>query len=140
MDVLIVFKIGSERVGVDIEKVREVAEAHTPVAVPGSPSFIEGLVNIRGEVIPVISLRKRMGLEGHEHGSKLLIVEDAGNIAGFLVDELFGTEKVRKQRINRRADLLSTRKDRHFFFGVYEAGEKPVLILDVAKALSKEDT
>lgn len=140
MDALIVFKIGSERVGVDIDKVREVAEAHVSVGVPGSPDFVEGLVNIRGEVIPVISLRKRMGLEGQEHGNKLLIVEDAGNIAGLLVDELFGTEKVKKQRISRRADLLSTRKDRHFFFGVYEAGEKPILILDVAKALSKEDT
>lgn len=140
MDALIVFKIGSERVGVDIDKVREVAEARVSVGVPGSPDFVEGLVNIRGEVIPVISLRKRMGLEGQEHGNKLLIVEDAGNIAGLLVDELFGTEKVKKQRISRRADLLSTRKDRHFFFGVYEAGEKPILILDVAKALSKEDT
>ena len=140
MEALIVFKIGSERVGVDIEKVREVSEAHAPVGVPGSPDFVEGLVNIRGEVIPVISLRKRIGLEGQEHGNKLLIVEDAGNIAGLLVDELFGTEKVKKQRISRRADLLSTRKDRHFFFGVYEAGEKPILILDVAKALSKEAT
>ena len=61
MDALIVFKIGSERVGVDIDKVREVAEAHAPVGVPGSPDFVEGLVNIRGEVIPVMSLRKRIG-------------------------------------------------------------------------------
>ena len=140
MDALIVFKIGTERVGVDIDRVREVAEAHTPVGVPGSPDFVEGLVNIRGEVIPVISLRKRIGLEGQEHGNKLLIVEDAGHIAGLLVDELFGTEKVKKKRISRRADLLATRKDRRFFAGVYEAGEKPILILDVAKALSKEDT
>lgn len=140
MDALIVFRIGSEHIGVDINKVREVAEAQVPVAVPQSPDFVKGLVNIRGEVIPVVSLRKRMHIEGDDIGNKLLIIEDAGNIAAFLVDELLGTEKLKKKKINRRADLLSTRKNRRFFFGLYETGEKPILILDITKTLSKEET
>jgi purine-binding chemotaxis protein CheW len=140
MEALIVFRIGSEHIGVDINKVREVADAQAPVAVPQSPDFVKGLVNIRGEVIPVVSLRRRMHMEGDDVGNKLLVVEDAGHTAGLLVDELLGTEKIKKKKINRRANLLSTRKRRQFFSGLYETGDKPILILDTTKALSKEET
>jgi purine-binding chemotaxis protein CheW len=119
--------------------VREVTETLSPVPVPRSPNFLLGLVNIRGEVIPVISLKKRLGFAGDEAGNLLLLVEDGGRLAGVKVDELFGTKKVIDARINRRAELLSTRKEKDFFYGVYEDDGKPILILDLGKVLSKED-
>jgi purine-binding chemotaxis protein CheW len=139
MEAMIVFRIGDEHIGVDIAYVREVTEALAPVPVPRAPNFLLGLVNIRGEVIPVISLKKRLGFEGDETGDLLLIVEDDGRLAGVKVDELFGTKKVIDARINRRAELLSTRKEKDFFYGVYEDDGKPILILDLGKVLSKED-
>ena len=139
METMIVFRIGDENIGVDINQVREVTEAQTPVPVPRSPAFVIGLVNIKGEVIPVISLKKRLGISGEESGDRLLIVEDKGRLAGIKVDELFGTKKVTDARINRRAELLSTRKEKDFFHGVYETEGKPVLILNLGKILSKED-
>lgn len=139
MEAMIVFRIGDEQIGVDINQVREVTEAQTPVPVPRSPAFVIGLVNIKGEVLPVISLKKRLGISGEESGSRLLIVEDKGRLAGIEVDELLGTEKVIDARINRRAELLSTRREKDFFHGVYETEGKPVLILNLGKILSKED-
>jgi purine-binding chemotaxis protein CheW len=139
MEAMIVFRIGDEHIGVDIAQVREVTEALLPVPVPRSPDFLLGLVNIRGEVIPVISLKKRLGFTGDDAGKLLLIVEDEGRLAGVKVDELFGTKKVIDARINRRAELLSTRKEKDFFYGVYEDDGKPILILDLGKVLSKED-
>jgi len=139
MEAMIVFRIGDEHIGVDIAYVREVTETLAPVPVPRSPNFLLGLVNIRGEVIPVISLKKRLGFKGDETGNLLLIVEDDGRLAGVKVDELFGTKKVIDARINRRAELLSTRKEKDFFYGVYEDDGKPILILDLGKVLSKED-
>lgn len=139
MEAMIVFRIGDEHIGVDISQVREVTEAQTPVPVPRSPAFVIGLVNIKGEVIPVVSLKKRLGVGGEESGDCLLIVEDKGRLAGIEVDELFGTEKVIDARINRRAELLSTRKEKDFFHGVYETEGKPILILNLGKILSKED-
>jgi purine-binding chemotaxis protein CheW len=139
MEAMIVFRIGDEHIGVDIAQVREVTETLSPVPVPRSPNFLLGLVNIRGEVIPVISLKKRLGFAGDEAGNLLLIVEDGGRLAGVKVDELFGTKKVIDARINRRAELLSTRKEKDFFYGVYEDDGKPILILDLGKVLSKED-
>jgi len=139
MEAMIVFRIGDEHIGVDIAQVREVTETLSPVPVPRSPNFLLGLVNIRGEVIPVISLKKRLGFAGDETGNLLLIVEDDGRLAGVKVDELFGTKKVIDARINRRAELLSTRKEKDFFYGVYEDDGKPILILNLGKVLSKED-
>jgi len=137
---IIVFRIGDEHIGVDIGKVLEVTEAQNPVVVPRSKDFILGLVNVRGEVIPVVSLRKRLGIKGNEESNFMLIVEDDGRVAGLKVDALFGTKKIKEEKINKRSELLSTRKEKNFFLGVYETEEKPILILNLVKTLSKEDT
>ncbi len=140
MDSIILFKVANELIGVDIGSVREVAEGHQPVPVPNTPDFLVGMVNIRGEVIPVISLHRRLGLGDQEVANKLLIIEDRGRLAAIVVDELMGTRKISKKYINTRAELLSTRKEKRFFLGVYEGDKKPILLLDLGKTLSKEDT
>jgi len=140
MESLIVFRVGDEHIGIDILHVREVVEWQEPVKVPKVPSFILGLVNIRGNVIPVISLRQRLGLGGVETGELLLIAEAKGRIAGLKVDELFGTKKVDASRLSDRGELRSTKKETNFFTGIYEDDKKPIHILDLEKTLSKEVT
>ena len=141
MDTIIVFRVENEHIGVNIGKVHEVTDVQNPVVVPKSPKFVLGLVNIRGDVIPVLSLKKRLGIAGDEVGNLLLVAEDRGRVAGIKVDELFGTKKIDQAQINRRSELLSTKKKKKdFFIGVYESEEKPILILDLEKTLSKEDT
>ncbi len=139
MRTMIVFRLGDERIALDISKVREVTEAQCPVPVPKSPRFVLGLVNIRGNVIPVLSLKKRLGIDGDETGSLLLIVEDSGRVAAIQVDELYGTKKFSEKRIKRRKKIISIRKRRDFFHGVYEGEKQPIFILDLEKTLSKED-
>jgi purine-binding chemotaxis protein CheW len=140
METVIVFRVGEEFIGIDIAKVREVTEMQTPVAVPRAPDFLLGLINVRGEVVPVLSLRKRLGFGGDELGSVLLVVDHEGRVAGLKVDALLGTRKIIEGNIRKDSELLSTKKEKDFFLGVYETDEKPVLILNLSKALSKEDT
>jgi len=139
MDTIITFKIGAEVIGIDISKVREVTEITKPMVVPRAPDFLIGLVNVRGEVVPVLSLKKRLGLGGEEHGNFLLVIEDGGRVAGLKVDELLGTKKIVENKINLKSELLSTRKEKDFFLGVYETDGKPILILNLSKTLAKED-
>jgi purine-binding chemotaxis protein CheW len=139
MDSMIVFRIGDEHIGVDITSVREVTEIREPVKVPRSPHYILGMVNIRGNILPVISLRRRLGLKGDETDVLLLVVEHKDRIAGLKIDEMYGTKKVLEEHINKRSELLSTKTEKDFFYGVYEAGEKPILLLDLEKVLLKED-
>ena len=140
MESMIVFRIENEHIGIDIMNVREVVEVDDPVQVPMAPNYILGLVNIRGNVIPVVSLRKRLGLGGVESGKTLLITEAKGRITGLKVDELFGTKKVDASRLSTREELRSTKKEKNFFMGIYEDEKKPIHILDLEKTLSKEVT
>lgn len=136
MDTLIIFRIIDELIGLDIKKVREVTELPAVVSVPRAPEFLLGLANIRGEVIPIISLRRRLGLSGNEICSLSLIVEDDERIVGLRVDELVGTKKINEKNINKNSELLSTKKEKDFFLGVYETEEKPILILNLKKVLT----
>lgn len=136
MDTLIIFKILDELIGLDIKKVREVTELPAVVSVPRAPEFLLGLANIRGEVIPIISLRRRLGLSGDEICNLSLVVEEDERIAGLRVDELVGTKKINEKNINKNSELLSTKKEKDFFLGVYETDEKPILILNLQKVLT----
>ena len=139
MKMMIVFRLGDEHFALDITKVREVTEMQNPVPVPKSPQFVLGLVNIRGNVIPVVSLKRRLGISGDETGALLLLIEDNGRVAGVKVDELYGTKRVNEKRIKRRKKRISMKKKGDFFHGVYEGEKKPILVLNVEKILSKED-
>lgn len=138
MDTLIVFKVADESVGLDIKKVREVTELSSYVPVPKAPDFLTGLANIRGEVVPVISLRKRFGLAGEELCDILVVVEEEDRIAGLRIDQLLGTKKIDERLINKHSELLSTKKEKDFFIGAYETEEKPILILNLARVFAKE--
>ncbi len=137
METLIVFKIADEQLGLDITRVREVTEIRDLVPVPQAPDFLIGLVNVRGEIVPVLSLKKRFGIEEIEESNVLLVVEDKGRIAGLMVDSLLGTKKIDEKKINRDSEIISTKKEKDFFIGVLETDESPILILDLAKILSK---
>ncbi len=139
MKMMIVFRLGDEHFALDITKVREVTEMQNPVPVPKSPQFVLGLVNIRGNVIPIVSLKRRLGIGGDETGALLLLIEDNGRVAGVKVDELYGTKRVNEKRIKRRKKRISMKKKGDFFHGVYEGEKKPILVLNVEKILSKED-
>ncbi len=139
MKTMIVFRLGNERIALDINKVSEVTEAQSPVPVPKSPQFVLGLVNIRGNIIPVLSLKRRLGIKGDETGNLLLIVEDSGRVAAIKVDELYGTKKFAEKHIKRQRKIVSTKKRRDFFHGVYDGEKQPILILDLERTLSKED-
>ncbi len=138
MNTLLVFYLNNELIGVDIDKVKEVTESQDPVFVPGVPEYVSGVVNIRGDVVPVVSLKKRLGMPGEEQSNLLLIVEEQGRIAGIRVDRFQGTKNVIGDSINKSSELLSTKHERDFFSGVYESSDKPILILDLDRALSKE--
>lgn len=136
MDTLITFNILDELIGLDIKKVREVTELPAVVSVPRAPEFVLGLANIRGEVIPIISLRRRLGLSGDEVCNLSLVVEDDERIAGLRVDKLVGTKKINEKNINKNSELLSTKKEKDFFLGVYETDERPILILNLKRVLT----
>ena len=88
---LVSFKLGSEEFGIDILKVQEINRIVEITHVPKSPDFVEGIINLRGKVIPIIDLRKKFGLEQKEYtkNTRIIVIElEGGRITGFIVDSV----------------------------------------------------
>lgn len=85
---LVTFRLGREEFGFDILKVREINKMTAVTRVPGSPDFMEGIMNLRGSVIPVINLRKLMGMESRDNTKEtsIIVIDIPGYTFGFIVD------------------------------------------------------
>lgn len=87
---LVVFNLGKEEYAVDISYAQEIIRIPEFTKLPNVPSFIEGIINLRGKVIPVFDLKKRFDIDQTERGSdsRLLILELDGMTAGIIVDDV----------------------------------------------------
>src|SRR5216683_270758 len=85
---LVVFQLGAELYGVEISRVHEIIRLQTVTRVPRSPSFVEGVINLRGKVISVINLRRRFGLSAAEHtrAGRIVVVDINDQVIGMVVD------------------------------------------------------
>ncbi len=85
---LVSFQLGPEEYAIDILGVQEIIRVVEITVVPNAPHFVEGVVNLRGKVIPIISLRTRLGLSTEEHtkDTRIVVVEVGRLILGFIVD------------------------------------------------------
>ena len=87
---LVSFKVGNEEFGLEILKVQEIIRLRELTRVPNMPDFVDGVINLRGKVIPVIGLRRRMGIATGEADkrTRIVVAEVNGRVLGFVVDEV----------------------------------------------------
>ena len=87
---LVTFTLGEEEFGVDILRVQEIIRMMPVTRVPAAPAFVEGIINLRGKVIPVIDMRARFGLRAGaaDERTRIMVVEMGGRVAGFIVDSV----------------------------------------------------
>ncbi|HEM55171.1 MAG TPA: purine-binding chemotaxis protein CheW, partial [Thermodesulfobium narugense] len=85
---LVVFKLANEFYGIEISSVQEIIKIQDITRVPKAPDFVEGVINLRGKIVPIVDLRKRFELGQTERtkDTRVIVVETSGNIVGFIVD------------------------------------------------------
>lgn len=85
---LVTFRVDNEEYGLDIMKVQEIIRIVESVKVPKAPPYVEGVVNLRGKIVPIIDLRKRMGktVTPYSDSSRIIVVDTGGRLAGLVVD------------------------------------------------------
>ncbi len=133
---LVSFLVGGEEFGIDILRVREIIRAQEFTRVPNSPDFIAGVINLRGRVIPVLSLRKRFGLEEqpHDKQTRIVVVELTGNILGFIVDSVSEVLRIPVDTFQPPPRLGQV--EREYVSGVVNVHERLLILLDVAQLMS----
>ena len=134
------FRIGSEFYGLDILRIREVIRPQKLTPVPKAPEFVEGVINLRGAVIPIVDLRKRFGASAESGGKKIRIIICvlAGKILGLVVDEVAEVRRYSRQEIQPAPQFLKGR-GAEFFLGVCRRGDDLVMIVDLERILSSNE-
>ncbi|KAE9637061.1 MAG: purine-binding chemotaxis protein CheW [Epulopiscium sp.] len=97
----VVFKLGNEEYGIDIQKVQIIERIQNITRVPKSPYFIKGVINLRGEIIPVMSLRSKFGLQEDDYNdeTRIIIVEIEDSKIGMIVDQVKEVLQISSQAI-----------------------------------------
>ena len=107
---LVVFTVGSNEFGISIYVVREIINETKVVKLPKMPSFMVGVLNLRENVIPVVDLAERLGMEsevGDKDSRKILIVELEGNLVGYLVTGVTEVLRVPSEALEQPSSALS---------------------------------
>lgn len=137
----VIFKLADEEFGVDILKVNEIEKLDQGITrVPKAPAFVEGVINLRGEVIPIVDLRRRFNMTMREIGydSRVIIVEVNGSKVGMTVDAVVEVARINESAIEP-APAITKGVNSYFLSGVAKIGERLIVLLDLEKALSAEE-
>lgn len=134
------FRVGEEMYALDIMRIKEVIRPQKMTPVPKAPPFIEGVINLRGAVIPVVDLRKRFDQPPMEDSGKarVMICALSGKVVGLLVDEVTEVRRYSRKEVQPAPQVLKG-KGAEFFLGVCRRFEELVLLLDLEKILSSEE-
>ena len=140
---LITFNVGREEFGITIDHVREINRLDKITSIPRAPAFIKGIMNLRGNVIPIIDLRERFGLEETTSSEvrRVIIVEISEKLTGLLVDSVSEVLRLPKKDIESPPGIIETDVEMRFISGIGKAdgGKRIILIIDVDKLLSSEE-
>ena len=138
---LVVMEISGERYGVSIGAVSTIIRMQEVTSIPRTPSFVEGVINLRGSIIPVIDLRKRFGLPVGEltKASRIVVVEAADQMIGMMVDSVCETLKLPQSAIEPPSPIV-VNVDSAYVRGVGKQDGRLVILLDVEKVLTVKET
>jgi purine-binding chemotaxis protein CheW len=137
---LVVFSLGREEFAVEVTQVREIMRMEEITRMPKSPHFVEGIINLRGQIIAVLELAKRLNLEsGGRSGETRIIVVEAEDIkVGMIVDSVSEVLRVGAEAVEP-SPTLATDISSAFLRGVVKTDNRLIILLDLTKVLSLEE-
>jgi purine-binding chemotaxis protein CheW len=138
---LVSFTLGDEEFGVHVLKVREIIRMPEVTRVPNTPSYVEGVINLRGKVIPVMSMRKRFGLEelASDNRTRIMVMDVDGELMGFIVDAVSEVIRISQEEIQPPPAVVSSGVDHECLSGVISQSERLLVLLDLEKISSREE-
>jgi purine-binding chemotaxis protein CheW len=137
---LVVFNLGEEAYAVDITMVREIIQLQPITRVPGTPSSVEGVINLRGSIIPIVDLRKRFQLIKIEHNkdTRIVVVNCKGQDVGVIVDSVAQVLRIPVDSIEAASSVFSGDHLEHLM-GIVKLSNRLVILLDMDRVLSRQE-
>ncbi len=136
---LVVFDLASEYYGVDIGDVREIIRMQNVTRVPGTPAYMEGVTNLRGKVVPVVDLRKRLDLKvkAQTKESRIVVVDIGGKDVGVIVDGVTEVLRIPLASVEPPSQMVAD-SERGYIRGIAKLEDKLVILLDLDRVMGEQ--
>ena len=138
---LVIFELAGGSYGLDIQSVREINRLIDVTPIPKAPEFVEGIINLRGTIIPVVDLAMRFGLEAtaRSKDTRIVVIESEGHTLGMKVDEVSEVLRIKTDEIDAAVNMTTTGIDADFVEGVGKVDDRLILILNPDKLFTAEE-
>jgi purine-binding chemotaxis protein CheW len=136
---LVGFHVDGEEYGLDVLRVHEIIRVQHLTRVPNSADFVDGVMNLRGKIVPVIALRRRFGLDliPFDKQTRIVVVETRGAVLGFIVDSVSEVFRIPADRIEPPPRLGKV--DREYVSGVGKFNDRLLILLDVDRLMNESE-
>lgn len=137
---IVIFNLGDEEYAVDIMQVKEIVNYLNPVKVPNTPEFIEGIINLRSEIIPIINLKKRFNIADNDKKvqTRIMVMNIDSKKIGFVVDDASEVISIRKENIEPAPDIVAG-VDKKYISGIGKKEDRILIILELDKLFSEKE-
>jgi len=137
---LVTFRLDNEEFGVDILKVQEINKMIDITKIPNAPPFVEGVINLRGKIIPIVDLRKRLGFDGKtfDKSTRIIVVELDGMVLGFIVDSVSEVLRISENTVEPPPALVAGIES-DYIEGVGKLENRLLILLELKKVFSALD-
>lgn len=137
---VVVFGLGREEYGVEITEVQEIVRLQDITKIPNTPEFVEGVVNLRGKVIPLIDLKKRFGLEQAERtgDNRIIVVNINDSVIGVIVDYVSEVIRLADDMIEQPPSIVKG-IGKEYLKGIGKISDRLLILLDLEKILNSSE-
>ncbi|KAA0890419.1 chemotaxis protein CheW [Oryzomonas rubra] len=139
---LVSFNLGDEEFGIEVLKVREIIRMTAITHMPNTLHYVEGIINLRGRVIPIISMRRKFGLPEVANNSqtRIIVVDVDGDLTGFIVDAVSEVIRISDSEIQPPPPVVSGGIDQECITGVINRTDRLLVLLSLDKMFSPGET
>ncbi len=136
---LVTFRLQDEEFGIDIKRVHEINRIIDVTKIPNAPSYIEGIINLRGKIIPVVNLRSKLGFDQAEYDkmTRIMVVEIEGKVLGFIVDSVSEVLRIEDPKIEAPPSITGA-NDAGYIKGVINLADRILILLDLDTLFGEE--
>jgi purine-binding chemotaxis protein CheW len=134
------FRLGAEEYGIDILRVQEIRSYEQPTRIANAPSFIKGVVNLRGVIVPIVDLRLKLNCATADYNSftVVIVLNVRGRVVGAVVDSVSDVLELTKDHI-KPAPEMNTTVDTGFITGIGSVADRMLILMDIEQLMSSAD-
>ena len=134
------FRLGAEEYGIDILRVQEIRSYEPPTRIANAPSFIKGVVNLRGVIVPIVDLRVKLGCTRADYDSftVVIVLNVKGRVVGAVVDAVSDVLQLSSEAVKAAPEMASS-MDTGFITGIGSVGDRMLILMDIEGFMSSAD-